>query len=478
MSVRRSRLAGLLAFAACMVALTPASAQAISVSGTAAPTDLKAGAHSDFKIHISLGGATKDLTIGLPPGEVGDPNAAPFCSVSQLNADSCPANTKVGTASTIVNLLTLLPNPLPVTGNIYNLAPHPGEPARFGIALHALTLPGGLNNLILPPVILQSGVQVRQTDFGLDTVVKNIPSSATVLVLGGTNINVPISINTMDLSLFGVAPGTGKPFLRNPTSCGLLHASFTAVSSTGATAVAASNPPFSLTGCGKLPFSPGFSARLGAAGQNKPLGHPPVSTTIKQDIGEAGLRNATVFLPPDLGVNLVKLNQICPLPSFNAAACPASTVVGNAVATSPLLAQPLTGPVVLVQSLVLPDIGLNLSGPLSLNLHGALDFSGSVTFQGLPDIPISTFRLTFSGGPDGLNVANRNLCAPPRPLFRVNFTGYNGAKTSVDTRARVDGCGAVLGKCKKGKKHRKNRAAEAAKKHKKHSCKKKHKKKR
>src|SRR5438128_816755 len=202
MSVRRSRLAGLLAFAACMVALTPASAQAISVSGTAAPTNLKAGAHSDFKVHISLGGTTRDLTIGLPPGEVGDPNAAPFCSVSQLNADSCPANTKVGTASTIVNLLTLLPNPLPVTGNIYNLAPHPGEPARFGIALHALTLPGGLNNLILPPVILQSGVQVRQTDFGLDTVVKNIPSSATVLVLGGTNINVPISINTMDLSLF------------------------------------------------------------------------------------------------------------------------------------------------------------------------------------------------------------------------------------------------------------------------------------
>jgi hypothetical protein len=473
------RLTGMVAAVVAVILLAPASALAISVSGTAAPTNLKAGSHSDFKVHISLGGSVKDLIIGLPPGEVGDPNAAPFCSVSQLNADSCPANTKVGAASTIVNLLGLLPNPLPVTGNIYNLAPHTGEPARFGIALHALALPGGLNNLILPPVILQSGVQVRQTDFGLDTVVKDIPSSATLLALGGVNVPVPIAINTMDLSLFGVAPGTGKPFLRNPTSCHLLHATFTAVSGTGATAVAASNPGFTPTGCDKLPFSPTFGARLGARGQNKPLKHPPVSTVIKQDAGEAGLRNATVFLPPDLGVNLVKLNQICPLATFNAAACPPNTVVGSATATSPLLTQPLTGPVVLVESAVLPDIGLNLSGPLSLNLHGALDISGSVTFKGLPDIPISTFRLTFAGGPDGLNVANRDLCAPPRPLFHVNFASYSGAKTSVDTRAQVDGCGATLGKCKKGKKHKKHRSANEAKKHKKHSCKKKkHKKKR
>jgi len=102
MRVRRGRLAGLIAAGACLAALTPATAQAIGVNGTAAPTSsLKAAAHSDFHIHIGFSGGTpKDLTISLPPGEVGDPSAAPFCAVSQLNADSCPANTRVGTAST------------------------------------------------------------------------------------------------------------------------------------------------------------------------------------------------------------------------------------------------------------------------------------------------------------------------------------------------------------------------------------------
>jgi hypothetical protein len=480
MSVRSSRLAGLLAFAACMVALTPASAQALTVSGTAAPTNLKAGAHSDFKLHVSLGGATKDLTIGLPPGEIGDPNAAPFCSVPQLTADACPANTKVGAASTIVNLLGLLPNPLPVTGNIYNLSPHQGEPARFGIALHALTLPAPLNNLILPPVILQSGVQLRQTDFGLDTVVKNIPGSATLLALGGTNVNVPITINTMDLSLFGVAPGTGKPLLRNPTSCGLLHASFTAVSSTGATAVADSNPPFALTGCGKLPFSPSFKATLTVKKRRVAGEKPTLTSAINQDHGEAGLRTAKVFIPPDMGADLSRLtpDQVCSQPAFAAGTCPDVALLGSANATSPLLTAPLTGPVYLLDNPGgVAKIGLDLHGQLSMKIQGQLGIDNTTAFPGLPDIPISHFALTFNGGPRGILITSRDICKPPKPVFHADFAGYNGAKASVN-KAAVVNCGGVLGKCKKGKKHRKHRSAEAAKKHKNRSCKKKHKKRR
>jgi hypothetical protein len=135
--------------------------------------------------------------------------------------------------------------------------------------------------------------------------------------------------------------------------------------------------------------------------------------------------------------------------------------------------------VTLVQGAALPDIGLNLAGPLSLNLHGTLNIAGSVTFSGLPDIPISHFELNFVGGPDGLNVANRNLCLPPPPLFHENFTGHNGATTSLDTFATVEGgCGPVAKKkCKakaKKKKGKKSEASAAKKKKKqKKSCKKK-----
>jgi hypothetical protein len=125
-----------------------------------------------------------------------------------------------------------------------------------------------------------------------------------------------------------------------------------------------------------------------------------------------------------------------------------------------------------------PNVGLDLNGQLHLLLQGSLTLSELVTFDGLPDIPISHFALTFGPQP-GLLQSNRNLCAEPHPVFHADFLGYNGATSSVDTTAKVDGCGATLGKCK-AKKHKKRghkSDASAAKKHKKHKCKK-HKKKR
>ena len=81
------------------------AAQAITVSGTAAPADLQAGANSDFTIQVNLGPAgedVKDLVVGLPPGQIGDPQATPLCTQAQLDTaapgvDGCPANTQVGT---------------------------------------------------------------------------------------------------------------------------------------------------------------------------------------------------------------------------------------------------------------------------------------------------------------------------------------------------------------------------------------------
>ena len=462
---------------AAIAVLAPASAQAIGVSGTAAPTNLQAGAHSDFNLHIAFSGVgetPKDLTIGLPPGEIGDPNAAPFCSVAQLNADSCPVDTKVGDASTMVSLLGVIPDPIAVTGNVYNVEPHPGEPARFGIALHALPLPAPLDTLILPPVIIQSGVQVRQTDFGLDTIVNNVPNSA--VLIGGTPVAVPIGISSMDLTLFGIAPGTGKPFLRNPTSCAPLHATFTAVPYSGTTGTGDATP-FTLTGCSSLPFSPTFSATLDVLKRSTAGERPTLTTSIDQANGEAGLKDAKVYVPSDMGADLSRItpDQVCELTDFAAGNCPASSVLGAAVATSPLLTSPLSGPVlVLANPDGLPFVGLDLHGQLNLQIKGQLGIDNTTTFSGLPDIPISHFELRFDGGPHSLLVANRDLCNPPKPLFRADFVGYNGATKHVDQPAVVH-CGGTLAACKKAKKKHKHNRAAAAKKKKHHKCKKKRK---
>ena len=68
-----------------------------------------------------------------------------------------------------------------------------------------------------------------------------------------------------------------------------------------------------------------------------------------------------------------------------------------------------------------------------------------MTFDGLPDIPISRFQLTFTN-PPGLLGTTRDLCVPPVPVFHADFTGYNGASASVDGPATVDGCGPGSGK--------------------------------
>ena len=477
--------------AAVALLAVPASAQALGLSNlTAAPASHQAGAHINFHLHMEFsGGQVKDLTVGLPPGLIGDPNAAPLCTVAQLNSDSCPANTKVGsvTANATVTV-AMLPVTIDVDGDLYNLTPQPGEPARFGIVLRPLKgqlcalLPDAICNLIpniLPPVILQSGVQLRP-DFGLNTVINNIPNTTT---------GFATTINSQDITLFGTAPGTGKPFMRNPTSCPGPHTTkFTAVPYSGSTATGTAS--FTTTGCDALDFSPAFTAEVGGPGQTTNGVPTTASTAILQDSDEAGLLKAVVKVPADLNPNAtIFFGPPCGQAEFQAGTCPSNTVVGLATAASPLLSTPLIGNVALVSSGgPFPNLGLDLKGQLHLLLQGSIGISSgnTVTFgevpPGLPDIPISRFQLTFTN-PPGLIGTARDICVPPPPLFHADFTGYNGKTSSVDAPATVDGCGAGTGsggtkaKCKKVKKKhkKKHRAAESKKKHKKKSCKKKRK---
>ena len=472
------RVLGTLVAAAALFVAVPASAQALTLSGLqAAPDSDQAGAHSDFHIHMDFGdGQVKDLTVVLPPGLIGDPSATPLCTVAQLNADSCLANTQVGSvsASATLHVLDPLVNvPVTVSGQLYNLEPQPGEPARFGIVLHALPLPPPLDDLTVPPIVLQSGVSLRG-DFGLNTVINNIPNMTA---------GFSTTINSQDITLFGTAPGTGKPFMRNPTSCEEHTTNFTAVPYSGSTATGTAS--FATDGCENLDFSPSFTAEVGGPGQTASGVPTTASTAINQDLDEAGLRRATVSVPADFNPNAALLGSPCDLASFQAHACPQSSVVGFAVAGSPLLSQPLLGPVVLVASGGgLPNLGLDLQGQLNLLLQGTVDLNKTVIFgdvpPGLPDIPIAHFALAFPSSPGFLG-NTRDLCTPPAPVFHADLQGYNGASASIDAPAIVDGCGPSTGakaKCKKAtKKKKRKRAAEAKKKHKKKSCKKKKKRK-
>jgi hypothetical protein len=421
------------------LAAAPSAHAAFGVSGTAAPSNPTSGANSDFNINIEFEGTTqdesvKDLIVHLPPGLVGDPQATPLCTVAQLNADNCPDNTQLGEVISNVTVPAPLGAPTDVHGALYNLVPQPGEPARFGIVL---------TPELGDKLILQSAARLRKDDFGLDSIVTDIPNTANV---GG--VSMPIHVNSQTLTLFGEAP-TGKSFLRNPTSCGTSTTGFSATSHSGETASA--EDTFTLSGCENLPFSPTLTAVVGSPGQTAPATKPELTTVIEQEDGEAGLERAQVILPEMVGADTTVLGNECPTPQFQASACPPETIVGEAVSESPLLPQPLEGQVSIVEPLTpgsLPNLGVDLKGPLAIQLRGnfvLVPGPGNV-FEGLPDIPISRFELTFT--PNKLVSTSRELCEPPPPTFQTDFVGHNGKTQVGPVEAQVAGCADTAGTAK------------------------------
>ncbi len=345
------------------------------------------------------------------------------------------------TANVTAHLLDPLPLTLPLTvdGSLYNLTAPAGEPARFGIVLR----PVGSDPLPVFQKITQiSDVRLRQSDFGLDTVLANIPRTAHAL---GQALSVPTDINSMDISLRGTVGGKG--FMRKPTSCGTKTTRFTADSYANPDQQVTGQASFVSTNCAALPFSPHLSVGLGGPGATGVGKTIPMTTAIAQGNGEAGLQNAQVLLPTAIGPNISVLDTQCPLARFrgDATTCPAASKVGTATASSPLLPSALNGTVVITTPLPgqpLPGLGVDLRGPLSLQVIGSFVFTPALgnAFADLPDIPISTFKLRFHGGKGGLISTGVNLCKARPPLFRADFAGWNGATKSVGTKAQISGC--------------------------------------
>ena len=201
--------------AVALLLAVPASAQAAFDVPTfsVAPSGLQAGSHPD--VSVTLGFApygsgnesVRDLTIGLPPGLVGNPNATARCSAAEFQADECADNMRVGTTSVQTRIPLLLGASITAQGDVYNLRPAAGEPARLGVVVRP---PLGAEK-----VFLVSRVALRPADGGLDSIITGIPNTVGIPIFG----DVPMYIESMNLTLLGRPPGASKPFMTLPTSC-------------------------------------------------------------------------------------------------------------------------------------------------------------------------------------------------------------------------------------------------------------------
>jgi hypothetical protein len=414
-----------LLLAVALLLAVPASAQAAFdvPSYTVRPTSLQAGSHPDVSVGLQFGGDehVKDLTIGLPPGLVGNPNATARCSASAFAADACPEASQIGTTS-VVSRIALLPvSPVTAEGTVYNLVPGAGEPARLGVVVRP---PLGADK-----VFIVSRVALRASDGGLDSIITGLPSTVGLPLLGPSDMR----IESMNLTLEGRPAGAKQPFMTMPTSCRAAIARVTARSDAGTNASRAA-PPFTPTACNRLPFKPALQASLTNDRR------PALRTVITGPPGNANTAAASVTLPAGLAVNTQALQHTCTLAQQAAGPCPAAAHVGRARVESPLL-PPLTGPVSLaqLQGRVLPGLRVDLTGVVSLSLTAVVDGNPLTTrLGGLPDVPLERFELTFD--PDGSLSASKDFCRGRLPRIAARLTGQNGVVADLREPVTVTGC--------------------------------------
>ena len=138
----------------------------------------------------------------LQPGLLGNPQSAAFCTQAQFQADSCPADSTVGSVA-IDALAYALPMVGVLTNNgvVYNMRPTGNEPARVGIVVEA---GGGLSKIFLQaPVYVRPGAD----GYGLESTFADQPRTA----------GVPVQITKIALTFN--ARGSKGAFMRMPTSC-------------------------------------------------------------------------------------------------------------------------------------------------------------------------------------------------------------------------------------------------------------------
>jgi len=383
----------------------------------AGTTNNHAGEGTSFTLQVRRPDGQEGLasvTADLPPGLIANVASVEPCSEADANAGTCPDSSRVGSADVASGAGG---QPFWLHGNTFLTGPYRGAP--FGLAIVVPAIAGPFD---LGTVVVRAAVGIDPVDAHL-----RVSSDALPQILDG----IPLRLRTLAVTVD--RPG----FILNPTSCRPLAVNGTIGSANGTTAGAAT--PFQATGCDRIAFRPRLTARFtGGRKQTRRGAHPGLAVTLTQSAGQAATRRVSLTLPASVALDANRLS-LCPRDRWLAGDCPDASRVGSAKASTPILSQPLSGPVYLVNSPGLPTLGVRLDGQVSLRLEAQTTVAGTrirTTFASLPDVPLRSFALTFQGGSRGILKPNANLC-PRRQRAALRITGHNGVtRTSTLAIAR------------------------------------------
>jgi hypothetical protein len=383
-------------------------------AGTMDPTG---GSYSPFVLQVTRQDGEQNISAlkaTLPEGLLAKLGGVALCPDALVATGNCPASSQVGTVTVGAGAG---PNPLyvPEAGKAptaaYLAGPYKGGPYSLVVKVPAQAGPFDLGT-----VVVRNALRVDPTTTQVTAESDPLPQ-----ILQG----IPISYRDVRVEI-------NRPeFTVNPTNCG--PKSITSVIDSAGGKTATPSSPFQASGCGELEFGP--SLQLKMTGQTKRAGNPALSATLKAPAGQANIASATVILPKTVFIDQRHVNGPCTRVQFAANACPASSILGTATAYSPLLDQPLTGPVYFRSNggeRQLPDIVADLKGQIHVVLVGFIDSKKAgkesslvrTRFANVPDAPVSKFTLKLSGGKKSLIQNSANLCKV-KPKAEVRMAGQN-----------------------------------------------------
>lgn len=424
-------------------------------------------------------GLTADLT-GVPQcPQAGIEVARGKTGIQEEQDPSCPQGSLIGHSLVGTGVGTILDY---VPGELYLSGSFRGDPLSVVSITSAVVGPFDLGT-----VVVRFGLHIDPytAQVSIDpTGSEPIPTIIDGIVTHVRDIRVSI-----DRSNFTI----------NPTSCQPRPISSTLTSSLGQSAT--TSTLLHAEACNELAFKPKFVVSTSGRTSRANGASLSVKLTMPIKLGtQSNIRTVKVELPKQLPSRLETLQQACTEQQFNRnpAGCPKASFIGRAVATTPILPEPLTGPMIFVShgGEAFPSLVLALQGyGFTIDIVGSTFINEktgitSTTFHAIPDEPVGTFQLTMPQGKYSALAATANLCdithttktiaidkrvtikthghrktivrklkrrTRARFTMPTIFTAQNGATIKQNTPITVTGCGKHHAKAKVRKRHAKKK---------------------
>lgn len=411
------------------VSVTDCNGNQFAPGFTFGTSTLLAGAQTTVTADFSRPDTQQTLSgiaARLPLGMLATVKGVERCSEEGVRAESCPAASRIGTVTVKAGPGAA---PYELSAPVYLTRGYNGGSFGAVVIMHVVAGPYDLGNVV-----------VRQS-------LRVDPDTAQVSVVSDPlpQIKEGVLLRLRDLRLHVDRAN----FMRNPTSCGTQKVKADLTSALGTAAYR--EAPLTFVDCSKLAFKPKISMKLlGGKAQMKKFKYPALQATVTQAGNQAGIRYSKVTLPKHVALAAKNAKGLCEVKDAEADKCPKESIVGHAIATTPLLDDTLKGPVYFVKGerkdpksgriiATLPTFYVPLRGETTIHLRATTAVSKDrlvTTFPSIPDAPITKFEFNIKGGKNGIIQATRDLCAAKTFKATVRFRGHNGAKPG-DLKPRI-----------------------------------------